>query len=137
MTAVTSATPLISLDAVSLDTETTGLDLRKARLLEAAAVRIAGRAASRAPAAFHQLVNPREPIPAFSTAIHGIDNEKVAQAPVFRGRCGRSSQAFLGDAVIIGHTIGFDLAMLAQECKRAGIAVREAARASIPSFSPS
>ena len=40
MAAVTNATPLISLDAVVIDTETTGLDPRKARLLEAAAVRI-------------------------------------------------------------------------------------------------
>ena len=40
MAAVTNATPLISLDAVVIDTETTGLDPRKARLLEAAGVRI-------------------------------------------------------------------------------------------------
>ena len=69
---------------------------------------------------FHQLINPQETIPAFSTAIHGIDNEKVAGAPYFAAMWPQL-QAFLGDAVIIGHTIGFDLAMLAQECKRAGL----------------
>src|SRR6187455_231211 len=108
MTAVTPATPLISLDAVSLDTETTGLDLRKARLLEVGAVRIAsGRIESAGTGSYHQLVNPQEIIPAFSTAVHGIDNEKVANAPYFAAMWPQI-KAFIGDAVIIGHTIGFD-----------------------------
>lgn len=119
MPAVPPATPLISLDAVSLDTETTGLDLRKARLLEAGAIRIAnGRIEGSG--SFHQLINPRETIPAFSTAVHGIDNQKVADSPTF-AEMWPQLKAFLGDAVIIGHTIGFDIAMLAQECKRAGL----------------
>ncbi len=37
-----NATPLIALDAVVIDTETTGLDPAKARIVEVAAVRIAG-----------------------------------------------------------------------------------------------
>ena len=36
------ATPLIALDAVVLDTETTGLDPASARLVEVAAVRLTG-----------------------------------------------------------------------------------------------
>jgi DNA polymerase-3 subunit epsilon/CBS domain-containing protein len=119
MTTVTPATPLLSLDAVSLDTETTGLDLRKARLLEVGAVRIESGRLDGA-GSFRQLINPGEPIPAFSTAIHGIDNEKVAGAPSFANMWPQLS-AFIGDAVIIGHTVGFDLAMMAQECRRAGL----------------
>ncbi len=119
MTAFNPATPLLSLDAISLDTETTGLDLRKARLLEVGAVRIASGRIEGA-GSFHQLINPGEMIPAFSTAIHGIDNEKVAGAPYFADMWPQLS-AFMGDAVIIGHTIGFDLAMMAQECRRAGL----------------
>ena len=41
MTAVSNATPLIALDAVVIDSETTGLDPTKARLVEVAAVRLA------------------------------------------------------------------------------------------------
>ncbi len=119
MSTVIPSTPLLSLDAVSLDTETTGLDLRKARLLEIGAVRIAGGRIESA-GSFHQLVNPQEVIPAFSTAVHGIDNEKVADAPSFAA-IWPQFQSFTGDAIIIGHTIGFDLAMLAQECRRAGL----------------
>lgn len=119
MTAFNPATPLLSLDAISLDTETTGLDLRKARLLEVGAVRIASGRIEGA-GSFHQLINPGEMIPAFSTAIHGIDNQKVAGAPFFANMWPQLS-AFIGDLVIIGHTIGFDLAMMAQECRRAGL----------------
>ncbi|MGD9925869.1 MAG: DUF294 nucleotidyltransferase-like domain-containing protein, partial [Pseudorhodoplanes sp.] len=119
MAAVTNATPLISLDAVVIDTETTGLDPRKARVIEAAAVRIvAGQIAEKR--AFQSYVNPREPIPAFSTAVHGIDNEKVATAPAF-GSMWPAFRDYIGSAVVIGHTLGFDLAILQQECRRAGV----------------
>jgi DNA polymerase-3 subunit epsilon/CBS domain-containing protein len=119
MAAVTNATPLISLDAVVLDTETTGLDPRKARVLEAAALRIvAGRIETRG--AFQSYVNPREPIPAFSTAIHGIDNAKVAQAPVFEAMW-PTLRDYIGGGVVVGHSLGFDLAILQQECRRAGL----------------
>lgn len=119
MAAVTNATPLISLDAVVIDTETTSLEPRKARILEVAAVRIeSGRIEGSK--RFDRLINPGEPISAFSTAIHGIDNQKVADAPDFAAVWPKL-QAFIGDAIVIGHTLGFDLAVLQQECKRAGL----------------
>jgi DNA polymerase-3 subunit epsilon/CBS domain-containing protein len=117
MAAVTNATPLISLDAVVIDTETTGIDPRKARLIEAGAVRIAaGQIASEA--TFQSYVNPREPIPAASTAVHGIDDAKVAHAPAF-GSMWPKLRDYIGNAVVVGHTVGFDLAILQQECRRA------------------
>jgi CBS domain-containing protein len=119
MTAVTNATPLISLDAIVVDTETTGLDPRKARVLEIAAVRIASGRLDPSQR-FVSLINPHETISAFSTAIHGIDNAKVADAPDF-AEMWSGFQRFADEAVIIGHTLGFDLAVLQQECKRAGL----------------
>lgn len=119
MAAVTNATPLISLDAIVLDTETTGLDPRKSRVIEAAALRIAGGQIE-TKGAFQSYVNPREVIPAFSTAVHGIDNEKVADAPIF-GSMWPKLSGYIGDAVVVGHSLGFDLAILQQECRRAGI----------------
>jgi DNA polymerase-3 subunit epsilon/CBS domain-containing protein len=119
MAAVTNATPLISLDAVVLDTETTGLDPRKARLIDAAAVRIAaGRIETKG--TFQSYVNPREPIPAYSTEVHGIDDGKVAHAPAF-GSMWPKLQDYIGNSVVVGHTVGFDLAILQQECRRAGM----------------
>ena len=63
MAAVTNATPLISLDAVVIDTETTGLDPRKARVIEIGAVRlVAGRIEPGQ--TFRSLVQMGEKIPA-------------------------------------------------------------------------
>ena len=59
--------PLLSLDAVVIDTETTGLDPRKARVIELAGVRLsAGKPV--ADGAFRQLLRPAgQPIPAEAT----------------------------------------------------------------------
>jgi CBS domain-containing protein len=119
MPAVTHATPLISLDAVVLDIETTGLDPRKARIVEIAGLRILGGRIERAQV-FCRLVDPGEAIPASTTAIHGIDAAAVAEAPPFAGVWPELS-AYLGDSVVIGHSIGFDLAMLQHECMRASL----------------
>lgn len=121
MAAVTNATPLISLDAVVIDTETTGPDPRKARIVEIGAVRLAGGRIDPGNT-FRSLVQPREPIPAKATALHGIDAAKLADAPVFADIWPGFSEFIGGSAVLIGHTLGFDLAVLQRECARAHIA---------------
>lgn len=112
--------PLLSIDAVVIDTETTGLDPRKARVIELAGVRLqAGKLTDGSQ--FRQLLRPAgESIPAETTRIHGIDNAMVAEAPLFAEVWPRFS-AYLGQAVVIGHTVGFDLAMLKRECELAGL----------------
>jgi DNA polymerase-3 subunit epsilon/CBS domain-containing protein len=111
--------PLLSLDAVVIDTETTGLDPRKARVIELAAVRLSGGKLV-ADNSFRQLLRPAgETIPAMATRIHGIDNAAVAESPLFVDTWPRFKE-FLGHAVVIGHTIGFDLAVLKRECDLAG-----------------
>ena len=75
-------------------------------------------------ASFSHLIDPGEPIPAAATHIHGIDNTRVAGAPAFAAAWPEFS-ALLGNAVLIGHTIGFDLAVLKRECERAGLAWRQ------------
>jgi DNA polymerase-3 subunit epsilon/CBS domain-containing protein len=118
MSGGSSATPLIGLDAVVIDTETTGLDAARARIVELAAVRIrTGRVGEDA---FRSLVNPDEPIPSAASRIHGIDDAAVKDAPRFREAWPGFSGAIDG-AVVIGHTLGFDLAVLKRECERAGI----------------
>jgi CBS domain-containing protein len=117
--AATNATPLIALDAVVIDTETTGLDPRKSFVIELGAVRLtAGRID---PAQyFRSLVRPRDSIPAKSTAIHGIDDGKVAAAPGFPEVWTKFSD-FIDGEVVIGHTLGFDLSVLQKECERNSI----------------
>jgi CBS domain-containing protein len=113
------AIPLIGLDAVVFDTETTGLDPRKARIVEVGVVPlVAGYLQEDTP--FRRLVHPRETIPAAATRIHGIDEAAVADAPEFREVWPELSP-LLHKQVVIGHSIGFDLAVLKNECERTGI----------------
>lgn len=113
------SSPLVSLDAVVLDTETTGPDANSDRLIQIGAVRISrGRVLEQE--VFETLVNPGIPIPPSSTAIHGITNADIRTAPGF-AEAYRRLVDFLADAVVIGHSIGFDLAVLKRECALAGI----------------
>src|SRR5262245_3187812 len=110
MAAIGHATALAALDAVVVDTETTGLAAAKAWIVEVAALRIAGGRLDAAPP-FRKLVNPGEPIPKATIAIHGIDDATVASAPRFHV-VAFDIAAALAAPVLIGHSLGFDLAVL-------------------------
>jgi CBS domain-containing protein len=114
---VPNATPLIALDAVVIDTETTGLDPADARIVEVGVVRIQGGRIL--DGTYSHLVRPGIPIPKASTAIHHIDDSKVAGAPTF-AEIWPEMKKLIGESIVIGHTIGFDLAVLKRECQRAG-----------------
>lgn len=120
MAAPAPFSPLIALDLVALDTETTGLDAASARLLQIGAVRLDG-AAGATDEVFVSLVDPGIPIPARSTGIHGIGDDDVAGAPGAGEALARLA-AFVGDSVVVGHSIGFDIEILRREAARAGIA---------------
>jgi CBS domain-containing protein len=113
------ATPLVALDAVAIDTETTGLDPRRAWLVEIAAVRLVGGRLE-TDASLRRRVRPPVPIPAATTRIHGIDDAAVSGAPPFAEAWPEFS-AFIDRRVVIGHALGFDLAVLERECERAGL----------------
>lgn len=107
------STPLVSLDPVILDTETTGLDVTRARIVQIGALRIrSGRIDE--DEFFDILLYPEEPIPAATTAIHGINDHMVADADRFGEIIGPFAE-FVGDSAIVGHNIGFDIAMLNRE----------------------
>jgi CBS domain-containing protein len=115
----TSGAPLIALNAVVLDTETTSVDAAHARIIEIGAVRLAGgRIADALP--LRRLIRPDIPIPADSARIHGFTDAAVADAPRFAAVWPELA-GYFGDTVLIGHSIGFDLAVLERECARAKI----------------
>jgi CBS domain-containing protein len=110
--------PLSALEAIVLDTETTGLDPAKARLLQVGAVLIRhGRLLDRP--VFDIKVNPGVAIPPETTCIHGIDAAAIAGAPSY-GAIHADLVGFIGGRVLIGHNIGFDLAILTRENGLAG-----------------
>ena len=119
MTRVSNATPLIALDAFVIDTETTGLDPARRASSRSARCRLRPASSTRQ-AALRRLVNPGEPIPALATQIHKIDDAAVADAPNFAAVWPELAAAISG-SVLIGHTLGFDLAVLKRECERAGL----------------
>jgi CBS domain-containing protein len=119
MAAIGNAMALAALDAVVVDTETTGLDPAKAWIVEIGAVRLtAGRLDMAAP--LRILVDPGEPIPAAVSKIHGIDAAALVSAPRFAAVASGIATA-LGGVVLIGHSLGFDLAVLKREFARAGL----------------
>ena len=115
---VANLTPLITLDAIVIDTETTGLDPAKARIVEIAGLRLAVGEIDNV-ASFRSLVRPDQPIPATATQVHGIDNVAVADAPSFAA-VWPQFKSYSDGSVLIGHSIGFDIAVLKRECGRIG-----------------
>ena len=116
--------PLESLQAVALDVETTGLDTLRDRIVSIAVVPLRGSEIAEAPSALDSLVQPGRRIPARASAIHGISDEDVAGAPRFEELAPRISER-VADTVVIGHNIGFDLAMLRESAARARLPWRE------------
>lgn len=99
---------------VFVDLETTGTDPAFDRIVEIAVLRIEsdGRSELRT-----RRVNPERPIPPEATAVHGIRDEDVREAPTFR-RIARSLLAFIGDADLAGYNLRrFDLPLLERELR--------------------
>ena len=119
MANVSNTTPLIAIDAFVIDTETTGLDPARARIVEIGAVPLRKGKLDQS-ASLRRLINPGEPIPPEATRIHAIDDSMVASAPDFAAVWQDISAAISGE-ILIGHTFGFDLAVLKRECQRGGL----------------
>ncbi|MBP1704618.1 MAG: polyribonucleotide nucleotidyltransferase [Chloroflexi bacterium] len=89
-----------------VDVETTGTNPETADLVEIAAVRVKdGAVVDR----WSTFVNPGRPI--FGNQMHGITDADVAGAPT-PAEAARQALAFVGDAQIVGHSVGFDIAFL-------------------------
>ena len=86
-------------DFTAFDLETTGLDTRKCEIVEIAAVRVRN---GQPVAEFHRYVKPRVPIESGATAIHQVDDAKVANAPFFE-QVWPEFRDFCGDDVVVAH----------------------------------
>ncbi len=91
---------------VVVDVETTGTNPEMADLVEIAAVRVkGGKIADR----WSTFVSPGRPI--FGNQMHGITDKDVKGAPS-PAEAARKALAFVGDATLVGHSVGFDIAFL-------------------------
>lgn len=101
---------------VAIDLETTGLDPRRDAIVAMAAIPFLH---GRAMAGLVTLVNPGRAIPPAATAIHGIDDDAVADAPALESVLRRFDATCAG-RVVVGHDVAFDLAVLARARAAAG-----------------
>lgn len=99
---------------IVLDTETTGLDYTKEKIIEFAAVRLEN---GKIKDEFQTLINPEQHIRKSSMAIHGISEEMVKDAPKEAEVLPKILE-FLGDYPIVAHNAIFDYSFLNQACLR-------------------
>jgi DNA polymerase-3 subunit epsilon len=102
-------------DWAILDTETTGLD-GSAEVVQIAVVEPNGSTA------LDTLVRPRRPIPMDATAIHGITNLMVAEAPAFGDLTPKLTEILSGKTVI-AYNAAFDRRMLVQSARLGDISL--------------
>ena len=103
---------------VFLDLETTGLNLTTDRIVEIALLKVdqEGKKVVK-----RKLINPEKPIPAEVSAIHGITDDMVRDAPTFRQIANEVKQ-FLEGADLGGYNSNkFDWPLLMEEFLRAGL----------------
>jgi DNA polymerase III epsilon subunit family exonuclease len=93
-------------ELVVVDVETTGRDPLTSELVEIGAVRMRG---TEVVDRWSTFVNPGRPI--LGHQIHGITDQDVQGAPAPADAV-RAFRAFAGDAVLVGHNVGFDLGFL-------------------------
>lgn len=99
---------------IVLDTETTGLDYTKEKIIEFAAVRLEN---GKIKDTFQTLINPEQHIRKSSMAIHGITQEMVADAPTEEEILPKIAE-FIGDYPIVAHNAIFDHSFLNEAYKR-------------------
>ena len=93
---------------IVLDTETTGLDYTRERIIEFAAVRLEN---GKIKDEFQTLINPQQHIRKSSMAVHGITQEMVADAPTEEEILPKILE-FIGDYPIVAHNAIFDYSFL-------------------------
>lgn len=103
---------------VFLDLETTGINLASDRIVEIAMMKILPDGTQQRK---RRLVNPQMPIPPEASAVHGITDEMVKDAPLFRDIAADVRQA-LDNCDLAGYNSNrFDWPMIMEEFLRAGL----------------
>ncbi|HEY7704483.1 MAG TPA: DEDD exonuclease domain-containing protein [Acidimicrobiia bacterium] len=107
-------TPLFDVTFCVFDLETTGASAADCLITEIGAVKMRG---GEVLATFQSLVDPGKEIPAFITVLTGITTAMVVEAPPIE-KVLPTFLEFLGDAVVVGHNIRFDLSFLNAASRR-------------------
>jgi ATP-dependent DNA helicase DinG len=93
---------------VSIDIETTGLNVDRDAIIEIGAVKFKGH---RVEDEWSTLINPGRHIPEFITGLTGISDVEVRGAPRLQD-VAADLDTFVGDVPIVGHNVRFDVGFL-------------------------
>jgi DNA polymerase-3 subunit epsilon len=103
---------------IVLDTETTGLEVGKGhRIIEIGAIELAERRPTGRH--FHRYLNPQRAIDGGALRVHGIDNEFLADKPLFADIAAQLLD-FIAGAELLIHNAAFDVGFLDNELTLAG-----------------
>lgn len=105
-----------TLHKLVLDTETTGLDKKKDRILEIAVLEI-NEDGSPTGRTFHRYINPQRDVPEEAAAVHGMTTEKLKDFPPFNDTAA-DLLAFVSGRDIVIHNAPYDEGMLDAEFAR-------------------
>jgi len=103
-----------------VDIETTGGSATRSRITEIAIYKHDGQ---KIVDEYQTLVNPCQDIPYNITKLTGIDNELVANAPLFFD-VAKEIDAFLDGCVFVAHNVNFDYGFIKAEFERIGLSFR-------------
>jgi DNA polymerase-3 subunit epsilon len=103
---------------VFFDLETTGIDLMNDRIIEYSVLKVKPNGEKEQ---ITRRVNPLRPIPARTTAIHGIKDEDVKDLPPFKAHAKNLADFLLGCDLAGFNIIRFDIPMLVEEMLRADV----------------
>jgi DNA polymerase-3 subunit epsilon len=108
--------PIETYQFVSLDTELTGLELRRDAIVSIGAVRIEGLQIITGNN-FFSYVRPKRSMPKASTLIHRITPDQIESAPELR-KVMPDFVDFVGNALLVGHCIALDMAFINRAARR-------------------
>ena len=109
-------TPLADVTFCVLDIETTGGDRNLDLITEIGMVKVR---AGECLGTLQTLINPGRAIPPMITVLTGISESMVVRAPAIDAVLPAMIE-FLGDAVVVGHNVGFDMAFINSALHRRG-----------------
>ena len=93
---------------VAFDTETTGLNPERDRIIQLSALRYVN---GKPEEMWNTYINPQRKISAGASAVNGITDEMVSDCPVF-SQYAESFQKFVGKDHLVGYNVDFDLSFL-------------------------
>ncbi|MBS6914803.1 MAG: 3'-5' exonuclease [Clostridium sp.] len=101
---------------LALDLETTGLDPKRDKIIEIGACRVRDGKIEKE---LSLLIHPHQPLPERITALTGITDEMLSEAPDMESVIGQVMD-FCGDLPILGHHVIFDYSFLKRAAVNAG-----------------